>query len=67
MLAQVIAAGTSAGFSGNWKPIQALAATLDVPIGASPSTGSDTTKVEDALSRLASRLGVAHAGRSYRR
>jgi hypothetical protein len=68
MLAQVIAAGVGAGFSGNWKPIQALARSLNIPVhgGSGPREVRDA-EVGDLVTRLHARLGRGHGGRSHSR
>lgn len=61
MLAQVVAAGVGAGFSGDWKTIEALARNLGTPVpgrGRAPGTG-----LGDAVSRLEARIGGRNADR----
>ncbi|MCP4868274.1 MAG: hypothetical protein GY898_06100 [Proteobacteria bacterium] len=56
MLAHVIAVGVNAGFTGNFKPLHALAKTLDVSTSSAGARaqGSD---MGDVVTRLYARLG----------
>lgn len=56
MLAQVIAAGVSAGFSGKWDTIKALARQLDVPISGRDLKGG-MQELEAAFHRLEGKKG----------
>ena len=57
MLAQVIAAGTGAGFSGDWKPIQALARNLGVPVPGRRAEKADVRNLGAALARFEGKRG----------
>lgn len=62
MLAQVIAAGVSSGFSGKWDPIHALAESLDVPFGRARGAGG--APVGDIVGRLYQKIGGRYGGHS---
>lgn len=59
MLANVIAVGVNAGFTGNFKPLQALAQTLDVPTSAA-SKRARGEEMRDVVSRLYARVGARY-------
>ena len=62
MLAHVIAVGVNAGFTGNFKPLQALAKTLGVPTSAAGQRAQGG-EMGDVVTRLYARVGARYGER----
>lgn len=58
LLAEVIAAGVAAGFSGKWEPIQALARQLGAPVPGLRAQDAQPGRFGDLLAHLERRRGA---------